>query len=48
MLEVPTPFDAPTELHWETADTAWVRPHELAEMELFPAFRVTLGHLGLL
>lgn len=48
VLELAAPFEAPTDLHWETAATAWVRPDELAAMELFPAFRVTLGHLGVL
>lgn len=48
VLEVAEPFDAPTTLHWETAATAWVTIDELHELELFPAFRTTLGHLGLL
>ena len=48
VLHVSEPFDAPTELHWETAATAWVDLDELAALELFPAFRATLGRLGLL
>ena len=48
VLEVPEPFEAPTVLHWETAATAWVTADELHSMELFPAFRTTLGHLGVL
>jgi 8-oxo-dGTP diphosphatase len=48
LLDLPSPFDPPLDLHWETAATAWVTVEELAAMELFPAFRMTLGHLGLL
>ena len=48
ILEVAEPFEAPTELHWETAAIAWVTLDELAGYELFPAFRSTLGRLGLL
>jgi 8-oxo-dGTP pyrophosphatase MutT (NUDIX family) len=48
VLEIPEPFDPPDRLHWETAATAWVTVEELAMLELFPAFRVTLGRLGLL
>jgi 8-oxo-dGTP pyrophosphatase MutT (NUDIX family) len=48
VIDVVEAFDPPTELHWETAAIAWVTLDELAELELFPAFRVTLGKLGLL
>lgn len=48
LLDLPSPFDPPTRLHWETAATAWVTPAELAGLDLHPAFRATAGHLGLL
>jgi 8-oxo-dGTP diphosphatase len=47
VLDVPEPFVPPEELHWETAAVAWVTLDELRELELFPAFRDTLGRLGL-
>jgi len=40
-------IDAPTVLHWETADARWVRREELVELELFAAFAETLELLGL-
>jgi 8-oxo-dGTP diphosphatase len=46
VLEVPEPFEPPAVLHWETAATAWVTAEELLGMELFPAFRAALRHLG--
>lgn len=48
VLDVAEPFDPPAELHWETADVAWVTFDELARYELFPAFRATLEKLGYL
>ena len=48
MLEVPAPFEPPTELHWETAATAWVTADELAVLDLHSAFRATLLRLELL
>jgi 8-oxo-dGTP pyrophosphatase MutT (NUDIX family) len=48
VVDVADAFDPPSQLHWETAATAWVTLDELRELELFPAFRVTLGKLGLL
>jgi mutator protein MutT len=48
VVDVAEAFDPPSQLHWETAATAWVTLDELRELELFPAFRVTLGKLGLL
>ena len=33
---------------WETAECRWVPASQLAELELFGAFRETLLHLGLL
>ncbi|MGD9798415.1 MAG: NUDIX domain-containing protein [Acidimicrobiia bacterium] len=48
VVDVPEPFPLPVSLHWETADVAWVDEGQLAELELFPAFRAALGHLGVL
>jgi 8-oxo-dGTP diphosphatase len=48
VLDVPERFALPVSLHWETADVAWVDRAELTALELFPAFRVTLHHLGVL
>jgi len=48
IVDVAEPFELPTELHWETAAVAWVPLAELAGFDLFPAFRDTLGKLGLL
>jgi 8-oxo-dGTP diphosphatase len=48
VLDLPTPFEAPDRLHWETSATSWVTLDELAELELHPAFRATLLRLGLL
>jgi 8-oxo-dGTP diphosphatase len=48
VLDVPDAFAPPEQLHWETAATAWVTVDELVELELFPAFRATLGRLGLI
>lgn len=47
VLDVAEPLEPPAELHWETAEVRWVTAAELAELELFPAFRVTLRRLGL-
>ena len=48
VLDVPAMFDLPERLHWETAACAWVTVEELHALELFPAFRATLGNLGVL
>jgi len=48
VADVPEPFPLPVSLHWETADVAWVDEGQLAALELFPAFRAALGHLGVL
>ena len=48
VLEVPEPFEAPSVLHWETAEARWVPASALSELELFDAFRDTLTRLGLL
>jgi 8-oxo-dGTP pyrophosphatase MutT (NUDIX family) len=48
VIDVPSPFDEPVALHWETAATAWMTVDELAELELHPAFEATLIRLGLL
>jgi 8-oxo-dGTP diphosphatase len=47
VVDVPDRFDPPTALSWETAEVRWVRRSELAELELFGAFRITLERLGL-
>lgn len=48
VIDVAETFDCPIDLHWETAAVAWVPLTDLAEMDLFPAFRATLERLGLL
>ena len=48
VLDLPSPFDAPDRLHWETSATDWVTLEELAALDLHPAFRATLERLGLL
>jgi 8-oxo-dGTP diphosphatase len=47
VVDVTERFDAPTVLHWETADARWVRREELAGLELFAAFAETMELLGL-
>jgi 8-oxo-dGTP pyrophosphatase MutT (NUDIX family) len=47
-VDVPHRFDPPSTLGWETAEARWVPSHELADLDLFDAFRVTLAKLGLL
>jgi 8-oxo-dGTP pyrophosphatase MutT (NUDIX family) len=48
VLDVPERFDPPLAHSWETAECRWVRSAELAQLELFDAFRATLTRLGLL
>src|ERR1700759_2983643 len=48
VVDVPERFPLPRFLHWETAEVAWVDQTELASLELFPAFRTVLHHLGVL
>ena len=48
VLDVPQRFDPPAAHSWETAECRWVPASELAELELFGAFRATLTRLGLL
>jgi 8-oxo-dGTP pyrophosphatase MutT (NUDIX family) len=48
VLDVPSPFEAPDRLHWETSATAWVSVDELAALDLHPAFRAALLRLELL
>jgi 8-oxo-dGTP diphosphatase len=48
VLDVPTRFDPPAVLQWETAECRWVPASQLQELELFDAFRTTLSRLGLL
>ena len=47
VVDVTEPFDPPATLTWETSEVRWVRASELADLELFGAFRTTLRHLGL-
>lgn len=47
VLDVARPFEPPATLTWETSAVRWVRRSELADLELFGAFRTTLGRLGL-
>ena len=47
VVDVPTPFEPPATLTWETSEARWVRRSELGELELFSAFRSTLERLGL-
>jgi len=48
VVDVPERFDPPASLAWETADARWVPAGEVAELDLFNAFRATLDRLGLL
>lgn len=48
VLDVNERFDAAGTLGWETAEVRWVAADELAELELFDAFRSTLMQLGVL
>lgn len=48
VLDVPERFDPPADHSWETAACRWVPASELAELDLFDAFRQTLSRLGLL
>jgi 8-oxo-dGTP pyrophosphatase MutT (NUDIX family) len=48
VIDVTERFDPPAALHWETAACQWVPATQLAELELFDAFRATLTRLGLL
>ena len=48
VVEVPERFDPPTDLHWETADVAWVDADDVADLPLHPAFRATMVRLGAL
>lgn len=48
VVDVPERFDPPSGHSWETSETRWVPASALHELELFDAFRATLGRLGLL
>lgn len=48
LLDLPEQFEPPAPVSWETAECRWVPASELAQMELFGAFRETLMRLGLL
>ena len=48
VIDVSERFEPPAALQWETAECRWVPATQLAELELFDAFRATLGRLGLL
>ncbi len=47
VVDVPSRFDLPDTLTWETAEVRWVALGQLAELELFGAFAATLERLGL-
>jgi 8-oxo-dGTP diphosphatase len=48
VVDVPERFEVPAAHSWETAECRWVPASQLAELELFGAFRQTLLRLGLL
>jgi 8-oxo-dGTP pyrophosphatase MutT (NUDIX family) len=48
VVDVPSAFEPPTRLHWETSAIAWVTAEELAGLDLHPAFRAALLRLELL
>lgn len=48
VVDVPERFEPPAHLGWETAEARWVAAEELGTLDLFDAFRATLGRLGLL
>jgi 8-oxo-dGTP diphosphatase len=48
VVDVSERFEPPSVLQWETAACRWVPASQLAELELFDAFRSTLIELGLL
>lgn len=48
LLGVSAPFAEEPLLNWETDELKWVTRDELEGMDLFGAFRVTLGQLGIL
>lgn len=47
VVDIDEEFAPPTQLHWETAATAWVTLDELATMELHAGFAATVRRLGL-
>ena len=47
VVDVPEPFECGAG-NWETDEVRWVTVEELAELDLFDAFRSTLGVLGYL
>ncbi len=47
VVDVPSRFDEPATLTWETAEARWVPVSELGELDLFGAFKATLERLGL-
>ncbi|HEV7686636.1 MAG TPA: NUDIX domain-containing protein [Acidimicrobiia bacterium] len=48
VVELSERFGPPVAVNWETAETAWIAGHRLAELELLEPFRLTLARLGLL
>lgn len=48
VIDVSEPFDLPTAYGWETTECRWAGAAELAELELYGAFRATLTRLGML
>ncbi|HEX7166495.1 MAG TPA: hypothetical protein VF230_05905, partial [Acidimicrobiales bacterium] len=48
VVDVAERFPAPAAgLNWETSDVGWFRASELADLDLFAAFRTTLARLDL-
>jgi 8-oxo-dGTP diphosphatase len=47
VVDIDEPFDPPTQLHWETAATAWVTVEELAALEMHAGFAATVRRLGI-
>jgi 8-oxo-dGTP diphosphatase len=48
VLDVPERFDAAGTLGWETAEVRWSTAGEIAQLDLFDAFRTTLERLGII
>jgi 8-oxo-dGTP diphosphatase len=48
VVEVPSRFDAPRPMNWETDETAWVADNQLSGLDLLAVFRAMLVRLGVL
>ncbi|HYD09087.1 MAG TPA: NUDIX domain-containing protein [Acidimicrobiales bacterium] len=47
VVDIDEEFTPPTQLHWETAATAWVTLEELAQLEMHAGFAATVRRLGI-